>query len=69
MTVGTITLPDARLICCFNWDEEGERSCRFELPRLSEVSDFWTGEKFGRREGWFSVNNVSPRTAVLLRVV
>jgi len=68
LSVGTIELAQARMICCFNWGEE-DRSFRFKLPGLNDVTDYWTGEKFGKREGWFSVNDVSPHTAVLLKVV
>ena len=67
MNVGTITLAKARMICCFNWGDE-DRSFRFKLPGLSDVTDYWTGEKFRNREGWFAVNDVSPHTAVMLRV-
>ena len=67
LTVGTVMLPNARMVCCFNW-EESERSFRFKLPGLSEITDYWTGEKFGKREGWFTVNNVSPHSAVMLLV-
>jgi alpha-galactosidase len=67
MNVGSVTLASARMICCFNWGEE-DRSFRFKLTGLSDVADYWTGEKFGKREGWFTVNNVSPHTAVMLKV-
>jgi alpha-galactosidase len=67
MNVGTITLANARMVCCFNWADE-DRSFRFKLPGLSDVTDYWTGEKLGKREGWFTVNNASPHTAVLLKV-
>jgi alpha-galactosidase len=67
MSVGTIDLPDAKMFCLFNWDDD-PKSFRFRLPGLSEITDYWTGERFGKREGWYTVNNVSPHTAVLLRV-
>jgi len=67
LSVGTIDLPDAQMVCLFNWNDEVQ-TFRFKLPRLGEVSDVWTGEKFGKREGWFSVNDVDPHSAVLLRV-
>ncbi len=68
LSVGTVKLPDTQMVCLFNWNDK-EESFRFKLPRLSEVSDYWTGEKFSKREGWFTINDVSPHTAVLLRVV
>lgn len=67
LRVGTVELPDRKMVCLFNWSDESQ-SFRFNLARLSEVTDVWTGKKFGKREGWFSVNDVSPHTAVLLKV-
>jgi alpha-galactosidase len=67
MNVGTVTLANARMICCFNWDDS-PRSFRFRLPGRSDVTDYWTGEKFGKREGWFSVNNVPGHAATLLKL-
>ena len=68
LRVGVVTLPGAQIICLFNW-EERETSFRFQLPGLNEVTNYWTGEKHGKRRGWFSVNDVSPHTAVMLKVV
>jgi alpha-galactosidase len=68
LRVGAVKLPGTQMVCLFNWNDK-EESFRFKLPRLSEVTNYWTGEKFEKRAGWFSVNDVSPRTAVLLRVV
>ncbi len=62
-----VDFPDKQMICVFNWNDKAE-SFRFKLPRLTEVKDYWTGKTFGKREGWFSVNDVSLHTAVLLRV-
>ncbi len=67
MNLGTVTLANARMVCCFNWDDS-PRSFRFKLPGLNNVTDFWTGEKFGKRDGWFSVNDVPAHAARLLKV-
>jgi alpha-galactosidase len=67
LSVGTVTLANTQMVCCFNWDDS-TRSFRFRLPRLSDVSDYWTGEKLGRREGWFTVNDVPGHAARLLKV-
>ena len=67
LKVGVVNFPDAQMVCLFNWNDQAE-SFRFKLPRPSEVTDYWTGHRFGKREGWFSVNDLSPHTAVLLRV-
>jgi alpha-galactosidase len=68
LRVGRVSLPDAQMICLFNWND-GPESFRFRLPRLSRVTNYWTGEDVGRRRGWFTVDDVSPHTAVLLKVV
>ena len=68
LRVGTIKLHNAQMFCLFNWSDESQ-SFRFKLPRLSEITDYWTGEKFGKREGWFTVNDVSPHSAILMKVV
>jgi hypothetical protein len=65
--MGVVDFPDKQMVCLFNSSDQ-EESFRFKLPRLIEVRDYWTGKTFGKREGWFSVNDVSPRTAVLLKV-
>jgi alpha-galactosidase len=67
MNVGTVTLANARMFCCFNWDDN-PRTFRFKLPGLNDVTDYWTGEKFGKREGWFTVNDVPAHAARLLKV-
>ena len=67
LSVGVVDLADAQMTCLFNWDDN-PRSFRFRLPHLGDVTDYWTGEKLGRREGWFTVNNVPGHAARLLKV-
>ena len=68
LRVGRVSLADAQMICLFNWND-GPESFRFRLPRLSRVTNYWTAEDVGRRRGWFTVNDVAPHTAILLKVV
>src|SRR5262245_24014485 len=49
LRVGTVALPNARMVCLFNWDDM-PRQQSFALERPSNVIDFWTGESLGRRQ-------------------
>jgi alpha-galactosidase len=66
LRVGMVRLPDARMICLFNWDDK-PTGLSFRLPQPSAVSDYWTGESLGRREGLASLD-LAPRSARLLKV-
>jgi alpha-galactosidase len=50
LEVGTIELPGKSMICLFNWDD-ASKTLSFELAQRSRVTDFWTGEALGEREG------------------
>jgi alpha-galactosidase len=65
--IGTVRVPGARMICLFNWDED-PRTLTVRLPGAATVSDYWTGESLGRREGALSIA-MTPRSARLLKVV
>jgi alpha-galactosidase len=66
LTVGTVRLPDARMMCLFNWDDA---SCTLSIPigESSMVVDHWTSEPLGRRSGTLSIE-MPPRSARLLKV-
>ncbi|HYZ85903.1 MAG TPA: glycoside hydrolase family 36 protein [Bryobacteraceae bacterium] len=67
LTLGTVDLPVARMICAFNWnDEPGAVS----LPSgpAAEISDFWTNEHVGKL-GAVKQVELAPRSAKLLRCV
>jgi hypothetical protein len=49
LRVGRMRLPHARMICLFNWDET-PRTLTFRLPDAATITDYWTGERLGRRE-------------------
>jgi alpha-galactosidase len=65
LRVGTVRLPDAFMVCLFNWDD-APVELSFQLAEASVVDDFWTGESLGRREGLVSLG-LPPRSARLLR--
>ncbi len=66
LRVGIVGLPDARMLCLFNWDDTA-RSTSVRLERSSMVSDFWSGESLGRRDGTLSLE-MPARSARLLRL-
>jgi alpha-galactosidase len=65
LRVGRMRLPDARMICLFNWDD-APRTTTVRLPVAATITDHWTGESIGRREGVLSID-MTPRSARLLR--
>jgi alpha-galactosidase len=67
LRVGRMRLPHARMICLFNWDET-PRTLTFRLPDAATITDYWTGERLGRRDGAMSIE-MAPRSARLLEAV
>lgn len=65
LTLGTVDLPGARMICAFNWNDQPSA---VSLPRgpAAVISDFWTGERLGKL-GDVSRIDLAPRSAKLLR--
>jgi alpha-galactosidase len=67
LRVGTVTLPAARMWCLFNWDDRPQ-TLAIRLPRPAGISDYWTGESMGRRNGVLPIE-MPPRSARLLKEV
>jgi alpha-galactosidase len=67
LTVGTVTLPAARMMCLFNWDDRADTPT-FDVEQPSTISDYWTDESLGRRTGTMAIE-LPPRSARLLKVV
>jgi alpha-galactosidase len=65
LRVGHVQLSDARMICLFNWDD-APRTLAVRLRDAALVTDYWTGESLGHREGLLSFD-LPPRSARLLR--
>ena len=64
---GTVVLPDARMLCLFNWEDAPDaRSVR--VPGPGAVTDFWTGERLTPRDGALTLD-MPPRSARLVKVV
>jgi alpha-galactosidase len=64
LRVGSIKFPDREVFCLFNWENLAQ-DLTFDLPRASNVSDFWTEEKLGRKMGSLSIK-VAPHSARVL---
>ena len=52
--VGVVRLPDRILFCIFNWSADPV-AMPVELPHAGEVSELWSGENLGRRQGSMTV--------------
>jgi alpha-galactosidase len=65
LRVGHVRVADAHLICLFNWDDVA-RTLTVTLPSAVTVTDQWTGQSLGRREGLLAIE-MEPRSARLLR--
>ena len=50
LKVGSIRLADRRMVCLFNWTDRPATSA-FRLAAPTLVTDVWSGESLGRREG------------------
>jgi alpha-galactosidase len=50
LRVGYVRLKGKTVICLLNWDDEPQ-SVAFNLPAPCRVTDFWTGEDLGRKDG------------------
>jgi len=66
LMVGTVQLPDARMVCLFNWDDI-PRTLSIRIGEASLVADHWTGGPLGRHSGALAIE-MPPRSARLLRV-
>lgn len=65
LRVGVVDAADARIVCVFNW-EDAPQTIEVPLPRPGRVTDFWSGEDLGRREGRITIKDLPPRSARLL---
>jgi alpha-galactosidase len=66
LRVGTVRLPDARMICLFNWEDRAD-TLTVPLLQPATIVDYWSGASLGRREGRVSFE-IPPRSARLLKV-
>jgi hypothetical protein len=57
-------LPRARVACLFNWNDQPQ-TLTVKLPEASRVTDFWSGESFGRLAS-IAIEDMPPHSARLL---
>ncbi|HYJ45934.1 MAG TPA: glycoside hydrolase family 36 protein, partial [Pyrinomonadaceae bacterium] len=63
--VGVVHLANQRVVCLLN-PEERPQTISFRLPKPCRVTDFWSGESLGLREGVFTVKEMAPRSGKIL---
>jgi alpha-galactosidase len=70
LRVGTVALPGKRMVSLFNWTD-APITVHVPLPRAARVTDFWTGEAFGRTRAItiVTVQDMPPHSARLLECV
>ena len=66
LRVGSIALPEARMICLFNWDD-AERSSEVAVGARARVFDVWSGAPLAPGDGRITVA-MPARSARLLKV-
>jgi alpha-galactosidase len=66
LRVGTSDHGTYTTVSIFNW-EDRPQTISFRLPRETEITDFWSGEKLGRATGSFMVKDMPPHSARVFR--
>jgi alpha-galactosidase len=66
LRVGQVRQQGRSVACLLNWDEQ-PRTLSFRLRGPCRVTDVWTGEDLGRREGTVEVKDVAGHSGRLLR--
>src|SRR5262245_49089553 len=56
LRVGVVNLPNARVVCVFNW-EDTPQTITVPLSRPSQVTDFWSGKEMGHHEGMLAIKD------------
>jgi len=65
LRVGRVEAGGKPMLCLFNWDDTPrDLSCR--LPAACHVTDVWTGDDLGRREGTLTLTAMPPHSGRLL---
>ena len=65
LRLGTVTLPGARMLCLFNWDDTPES--RTVRVGTGTITDFWTGESLTPFAGLLEIA-MAPRSSRVLKV-
>lgn len=65
LRIGTITLQDRQMICCFNW-QETPQNLSVRLPHPAHLHDFWTDADLGVHQDVFETGPMPPHSARLI---
>lgn len=65
LRVGIVNLPDAHMICLFNWEDKPQ-TITVPLPHPSQITDFWSGENLGQHKASLTIKEMPMRSARLL---
>jgi alpha-galactosidase len=63
--VGRIQLGQKEIVCVLNWTQSPQ-SISFELPRRSEITDFWNDTSLGKSSGTFLLKDMPARSGRIL---
>ncbi len=65
LQTGFIKLSDRLMVCVFNW-ADAAKTVSFQLPKSSQIRDYWNGADLGRHSGIFEIKDMPPHSARLL---
>ena len=65
LRIGRVTLPDATMICVFNWDDAPQQ-VEVRLARRTGIREYWTDADLGIHEGSYTIRDMPAHSARLL---
>ena len=66
--VGRLSLPDAEMVAVLNW-QDTPRDFVVPITGRARVTELWSGQDLGVREGSLTLPSVPPHSGRLLRMV
>jgi alpha-galactosidase len=63
--VGYIQLGQKQIVCVLNWTQSPQ-SISFQLPRHSQITDFWNDTSLGKSSGTFALKDMPARSGRIL---
>ena len=65
LEAGRMKLRDGTAICIFNWGD-APKTITVRLAQRARVTEFWSGQDLGMREGSVEVKELPPHSARIL---
>jgi alpha-galactosidase len=65
--VGRLRLPDAEMVAVLNWHDV-PRDFAVTIPGRARVTELWSGQDFGVREGTLTLSGIPPHAGRLFRL-